>query len=333
MKKKFMFLIFALFLFPLILVGCSNNPPEEVPPETELTYTASIKMNDSSRGHLSIDNLKSEYEPGEIINITVSPKEGYYLRGYSDTNEITFTRQIIVNDNVNIVVNLEEGESCNFYGYRIARNCSTSFKGLGNKQGNTTTFLKYKNFANISSGSLVLNVYDTSTFGAFVLRNSSTKQIVSTFSSTKTITEADMQSMFGEPKENEWIDIIEYDTRIGNAFYTRGYGESWPSACNVSVDKFDVENFDSANWFYYYLENNNVITCNFTKQSNTEFYANITRENGYMISIQSFNLFKIDSEIYYFTSNSVAKTIDKNDSLKYTENIDDIDYIAEFYYV
>ena len=52
-----------------------------------------------------------------------------------------------------------------------------------------------------------------------------------------------------------------------------------------------------------------------------------------MISIQSFNLFKIDNEIYYFTSNSVVKAINKNGNLKYTNNIDNIDYIAEFNYV
>lgn len=162
MKKYLKYLVITLIvLIPLCLCGCkkgedSKGDNSSSGNQTETTYDVNIFLNNPEFGRVTIDNIKEKYKIGEVINVTVAPNNGYYLRGYSDHTSKSLTRQIVVNGNMNVTVNLSKGEACSFYGYYLAFENEIDERTMLSYKGNTGTYLKHRPNTTLTSGNLRL---------------------------------------------------------------------------------------------------------------------------------------------------------------------------------
>lgn len=295
-------------------------------------YSVNIALNNSSYGSLSVDNEKAEYDYGETINITVTPNAGYYLRSYSDCDCKELTRTIVVDRDLDITVNLKQGEGCNFFGYYLAVENDLNEKTMQNTEGNTSWFIKFLPNKTFTTTKLTLECQDINKFSCWVFKkenDSSYKKVCSSRLSSKTFDENELTALLGE-KTGEWIDIYEYETNVGVAYSVRDKDMDLDNGCFVNVGKFRVSDFSNSNLKYLYFDNNQLKTSAFsTVSENTYTYSFSFDSTAF---IQTFRIFEVDGEIWYYTNNNINEMLTKGQSRSFTQTINNVEYTITFIY-
>ena len=98
MKK----LIFLLSIFAIVL-SCSSDEtstPVTPPPAPIAKYTITLSAGEGG----TVSTTGGEYEAGQTVSVTASPKEGYLFIDWSDGNTDP-TRTITVNTNTYLIAN------------------------------------------------------------------------------------------------------------------------------------------------------------------------------------------------------------------------------------
>lgn len=132
---------------------------------------------------------KAYYSAGEEIHLSVVVDEGYYIRGYSDSDIIDKSRIITINENKTVVVEIGEG-----YSYKLG-----DFK-LSYKDGVMQVYDNY----------ILLQKPTDSKFSYFELHDKKTdKKVQREFNQ---IYLNYLNSWFGEGYEGEWIDVTAHFT-------------------------------------------------------------------------------------------------------------------------
>lgn len=339
MKKYLKYLLLTLIVFiPLCLCGCkkgednnSNGDNASGGNQTETTYDVNIFLNNPEFGRVTIDNIKEKYNIGEVINVTVAPNNGYYLRGYSDHTSKSLTRQIVVNGNMNVTVNLSKGEACSFYGYYIAFENEVDERTMLSYEGNTGTYLKHRPNTTLTRGKLRLEYSKMNTNACWAFKHSTTNEVnvfASTSSST-TITENDLVSAFGSENKNEWIDITECFDYVGSAYVVTEVGQGKDDACFVNSGVFDLEKFSESEIAYLY--NGEELTYGgFTKVSDTNYSHSL--EGSKTKFIQTFRIFNVFGKNYYWTNPSVEYMVTQGEVRNYKITLNEIEYTLSFDY-
>lgn len=132
---------------------------------------------------------KAYYSAGEEINLSINVEDGYYIKSYSDSNDLGASRVITMNENKTIVVEIGEGSAYKLGGFQVAYEDGTI-------QG-------YNNYFSLEKPS-------DSKFSYFELVDKRTNKKVQ-YENNK-IYLSYLTSWFGEGYQGEWIDIKAYFT-------------------------------------------------------------------------------------------------------------------------
>ncbi len=340
MKKILKYsLLFLIILIPFMLVGCFEKDNDNDGDNsgggnnTPTTYTVNITVNNSDYGRVNIDNLKVSYDSGDYINLTVQPNEGYYLRGYSDNNSKSLTRQVVVNGNMDIVVNFAKGEACSYYGYYIAVENEIDTKTMTIRNGNTGTFVKPYPNREHNLGSLRFSYSKANTPTCFFFKHSKTGSLLAKSSSTTTyvtLSEQDFINAFGADGKGEWIDVVESNDCVGSAYVVTIVGQGKDNACFTSEGKFSDEKFENSELVYVLFEGGEVKHKLFEKVGDSEYrYELVGTKTKF---IQTFKLFLYNNEIYYCTNPNVEYMVTSGETRTYNITLNNVDYSLVFDY-
>jgi hypothetical protein len=310
-------------------------------------YEVNIKLNNDDFGTLMVSNVndnqdlyfygKSDYEFGDRLFIGVEPNPGYYLRSYSDSEEITLGRYITIDKDINIEVILEEGEACNYYGYNIAvhGDGDTNFY---QEEGNVTSNIKYFPNKTYNSGTLSFAINNENSFSYFELSYKSTKKLVF----DNKLNKEQIDSLF-EDYTGGWIDVCERDTRTGTIYST--YDKS-----NLLVDsipdtgEFEQSVFNEHNPAWLYSLNHELVggetlmkSSNFVDDGENVylFHVEDLDSNG-SIEIYEYIIFTVGDELYYRlnTDKRIVRTPNMffSNSTNFTSVVNGTTYTLTFIY-
>lgn len=306
MKKFLNFCLLFVFILGagVLFVACGgeeNNPPPEPPPPEDLTYTVNVRVNNTDYGSIINDNLKTEYDYGEEINIRVVPNEGYFLEGYSDEPENnSLTRTIVVTKNMDITVNLREGTEFTFYGYKVRLYGSEKPWNSESSGGGVSRVITQKQ--SVYSGYLSLICRDYKNFGCYVLKQGDkermfSREITKTSDDRFTFSKAQFDTIFEENKE-EYIDIHKYNTFVGYAFTQIKTDDDDPYY-KIPIGMFN-ENDVHCKLNYLYVLDGTTHNKGFVKNSENQYTD--THLTGYLDSItfNQYRLFTYNGRLYYF---------------------------------
>ena len=191
---------FLLVIPVLYMTGCKNtddevndtSDDEEIPSYGDKSDQGLFKFSISCdvADVCEFNYVKKEYySSGEDINISISIDDGYYIKGYSDSDTLDSNRVITMNENKNIVVQIGEG-----FAYKL-----DNFK-ISYKDGEIKGYNSY----------VLLKQPTDPKFSYFELTDKRTNKKVQ-YEKNK-IYLPYLEHWFGEGYQGEWIEIKAYFT-------------------------------------------------------------------------------------------------------------------------